>query len=114
MNFRIGRIGELTRNKAVRYCFSKFVSSGDGTFHTFVAFCEFNLCSVSFKKIATFNTHGFRHGQNGFIAFGRCEQGKTDTGVTAGRFDDDCSFLDDSFTLGVFNHCQCDSILDGS
>jgi len=64
VGFRICRIGELRRNKAVRNLHCQFVCFFNRTFHALCTLRQHQFCTVCFHQVSTFYTHRFRHGDN--------------------------------------------------
>ena len=111
MNLRICRVGELRRNKAVRDLFCQFLCLGDRTTHALCALCQHQLCAVCLHQIAALYAHGLRHCDNQTITSGSRNGSQTNSGITAGRFDDNAARFQQTLCLSIVDHALCDSVL---
>ena len=112
MDGRVGRIVELLKDKAVRSLGQNLVSLGDGPLHAVRAWGEHDLRAEGQQKHAALQAHGLRHGEDDPVALDRGHKGQRDTGVAAGRLDQDgLAGLDLAGLLGGVDHCKADAIL---
>ena len=109
---RVCRIRELPRNVASRNLLCKLIRLRNGTLHSFRAFCQDNLRSISLQDISSLDTHRLRHGEDDSVPLCRCDRSQPDPGIAGGRLDDDRPLLQQSLLLGILNHRLCDTILD--
>ena len=100
----IGRVLELLQNHRAGYFVSQLIGFLDSSFHALGSGGEFHTGSVSLHQVATLHAHAVGHGQDEVIAFHGRYEGQTYAGVTAGRFDDGGSGLQDALPLGALDH----------
>ena len=110
MDFRIGRVGELTGNEGIGDFFGQFVGFVDSAFHAGLARCEDDFSAISGNEVAAFDRHGFRHGDDDAVAASGRQRAQADAGVARGRLDDDRAFFEDAFLFSIFNHGFGDTI----
>ena len=110
----IGRIYKLTRNEAVRNGFCKLLGSTNGTLHTQRSRSQFQFGTESLEEVSSFNTHGIRHGNNDPVSAGGGNHGKTDTGISGGRFDNYRISGESAAFFRILNHFKSNAILDGT
>ena len=70
------------------------------------------FCTISLCKLSALDAHRLGHGQDDFIATNCTHERESDTRVTAGRFDDGATLLEDAFLLGIEYHAKSDTVLD--
>ena len=114
MDFRIDRVGELTGDEGIGDFFGQFVGFVDSAFHAGLARCEDDFSAISGNEVAAFDRHGFRHGEDGAVAFGSSYGSQADTRIATGRFDDDRAFFEDAFLFSVFDHGFGDAVFGGA
>ena len=110
MNFRVCRVAELLQQQIF------FRVAGDNlfcflnrAFHALRAFGQYQIRAECFQQLTTFNTHGFRHSQRQLIT-ARCRNvGESDTGVTAGRFNQLNACFQYTAFFGIPNHIGTNS-----
>ena len=112
MSGRVCRVYELAGDEAVRGFLCQLVSLCDRAGHALGTFGQNQLRAVSLEHIAALDGHGFRHGQDDVVAAGRRNSRQTDTGVAGGRLDDGRARLECAGSLGLIDHCVCDTVLD--
>ena len=81
---RVGRVGELARNKAARSSLSQLLCFGDSALHALGTIGEYKFSAISLQQVATLHAHGFGHGQDNFVATSCSYTSKADAGVAAG------------------------------
>ena len=111
MNFRIRRIRELLQHIAAR-CFSQYLLGlGDGSRHPFRSRRKDNFGSESPQENAPLQAHSLRHGKDQPVPPHRRHQRKPDTGIAAGRLDQDSlARLDFSLPLSFVDHADADAV----
>ena len=110
MNFRIDGVRELAGNEGVGNFFGQFVGFVNGTLHARFPRSQDDFSTISGDEVAAFDGHRFRHGEDGTIAFCGGDGSQTDTGIAAGRFDDDRTLLQEPLLFGVFDHGLGDTV----
>ena len=110
MNFRVDGVGELAGNEGIGNFFGQFVGFIDGTLHARFPRSQDDFSTISGDEVAAFDGHRFRHGEDGAVAFCCGDSSQADTGIAAGRFDDDRTLLKDTFLFSVFDHGFCDTV----
>ena len=111
VSFSVCRVYELTEDYWSFNLLVEFVCLCNGTLHALCAFCENEVCTVCWEKCSSFNAHCIRKCKDSLVTLSCCYCCKTDTSVTACRFDNCCSWLEDALLFSVFNHCECDCIV---
>ena len=114
MYLRVGRVLELSWDKASRNLFGKLFCLGNGSLHSLGSICQNYLCAVCFQNVSSLNTHGLRHGKDRLIALGCCDSCKSDSRVTGCGLDNGCAWFQNTFLLCIFDHCLTDSVLNAS
>ena len=114
MNSRVSRISELGRNESAGDLLGEFLSLGDSALHALCAVGEHQFRTVSFHQVAALNAHGFGHYDDYTVVSCGSDGSKTDTGVAAGRLDDNAVGLEYAALLSVVDHCGCNSVLYAS
>ena len=114
MRLRVCRIGELARNEAVLDLCSKLLCLCDRALHALCAVGQDDLRAVGFEQIPSLNAHGLGHGEDRAISSGSRDCRQSDSGVAAGRFDDDRAGLERAAFLCVVDHGKGDSVLDAA
>ena len=112
MNLRIGRVHELSWNKASGDFSGELLRLGDSALHPLDALCQHQLRSISLHQLPPFHRHGFRHGDDQPVTLGRGHRSQANAGIAAGRLDDDRALPQKAFFLCVLDHRLSDSILD--
>ena len=82
MNGGVSRIFKLLGNPRAGNFFGESFGAGDGAFHSFGSWGEFEFCAEESEKSAPFEAHAFGHGQNQFVAFGGGDESEGDAGVS--------------------------------
>ena len=88
MRFGVRGIHKLTRDKAIRDFLRQLFGARDGTLHALGALGQNKFRTVSFHKLTTLNTHGFRHNDDNAIPARGGHGSKSDARVSRGRLDD--------------------------
>ena len=104
MHLRVGRVGELAGDEAVRGLGCQLLRLGDSSLHAFRALGQHQLCAVSLEQIAALNAHRLGHGQYDLVAAGSRDGSQTYAGVAAGRLDDYRAGLQLALGLGIVQH----------
>ena len=111
---RIGSILELLEDNAAWSIVTQFLCCTNSSRHTILAWCQYHLGTVSLHKVATLDAHRLRHGEDELIAFDSADESETYASITACRFDDGGSWLQEALLLSVLNHGECDAVLDAA
>ena len=111
MDCRVGWIGKLGWNEAVRQFRCQFVCLFDGALHPLCTLGQYQFCTICLHQVPALNAHGFRHGDNQAIASCCCNRSQTNSGVAAGRFNEDTARLQQTLCFCIVHHCLGDSIL---
>ena len=111
MNIRVRGVYKLAGNEGMGNFLGQLLGSCDRAGHSLCAFGQNKLCTVCFQQISAFNTHGFRHRQNNAIAVRSRHRSQADTGVSAGRLNDDRLGIQQPLFLSVFDHRLGNSVL---
>ena len=105
VNFRISLVIKLARHKVSIWMFvHQRLGFSDSARHTFSSRCQNQLCTECTQQHFAFFTHAFRHSNRQFITAGRTYHCQTDTGIAAGRLNDNGIFIDFTGLLRRFNH----------
>ena len=75
---------------------------------------EHQFRTVGGQQFAPLNAHRFGHGEDQPVAFDRGGKGEADSGVAAGRFDDQRTGFEQAARFGVLDHRESDAILDAA
>ena len=94
--------------------FGKFLRFGDCAFHAECAFGQHELRAVGGEQFAALNAHGVRHGEDQPVTFDCRNEGEADTGIAAGRFDDQRSRRNLSRLFRRLDHADGDAVLDAA
>ena len=78
--------------------------------HTFGGRCQNQLCTKRTQQHFTLFTHPLRHGNRQFVAACGTYHRQTDTGITAGCFDNDGILINLTRFLGSLNHCFSNTV----
>ena len=114
MCLRVGRVGELARNEAARRLRRQFFRLRDRALHAFGTVCQYQFGAVRLEQVAAFYTHCFWHGQDDLISSGRRDGSQSDTGIAAGRFNDDRARFQHAGCFRVVDHPLGDPVLDAA
>ena len=87
MNGRVGRVLELLCKIGVRGAGGDPLGLGNRAAHSFGAGSQHQLRAVAAQQQAALDRHGFRHGQDAAVAFGRADKCQADAGVAGSRLD---------------------------
>ena len=79
--------------------------------HTLFPRCQFQAGAQVGKQLTPFHAHGFRHGQHQVIPFGGAHIGQGQTGVAAGRFNNEGIPVDQAAFLRRRDQGQADPVL---
>ena len=90
MDLRVRRIVELLQHVTVWSGGDQFFGFRDRAFHALGARREHDFGAEGAQHHPTFHAHGFRHGDDELVAFGRSNECQSDAGVAAGRLDQRC------------------------
>ena len=111
MNFRVGGVAELLEHVGSGGRVYDFLGALDAARHAFGTGSQFKFGTVSSKHGAAFGAHGFGHGEDELIAFGRCDHGKGNTCISRRGFDQNrLAGGDQSFFFSRFDHVDADAI----
>ena len=94
--------------------FGKFLRFGDRAFHAERSFGQHEFRAVGGEQFAPLDAHGVRHGEDQPVAFDRRHESEADTGIPAGRFDDQRSRRNLSRLFRRFDHADGDAVLDAA
>ena len=110
MNGGVGGVCELGGNERPRSFFGDLMCFRYGSLHAVCARCQHNRGAIGLRELATFDGHGFRHGEDHAVSACGGEGGKRDAGVAAGGLDDGCSWSDQAFFFGIVEHGDGDTV----
>ncbi|MPN12872.1 hypothetical protein SDC9_160192 [bioreactor metagenome] len=111
MNFRVGRVIELLRQEITGVRSSQLFRFADGTAQAFGTGGQDQLSTIGPQQHATFFAHGLWHHQHTFITAGGSHKRQRNTGIAAGRFNDDAVFVDQTIAFGRIDHGDTNAIL---
>ena len=112
MHFGIGGISKLVGNERVGELVDNLVGAIDRAGHSLGGIREDELGAERAKNRAAFRAHRLGHGQYALVALDRSHEGQCDSGVAAGRLDDNgLAGSDRALPLGVLDHGEANSIL---
>ena len=108
----VGGIDELPEDNCAGDLLAQLLGACYGTFHPFGSGCQFELCAVGFEQVPALNGHRVGHCQDNLVSFGCSYPCESDACVTAGRLDDRSARGEYAVALGIFDHSECDAVLD--
>ena len=114
MDRRVGRVDELTGDKAVGDLRGQLVGLCDRTLHALRAVREHELRAIGLHDLAALHAHGLRHNDDDAVASGRGDGRQADAGVAGGGLDDDGARLEHAALLRVLDHGQRHAVLHGT
>src|SRR5579884_3156101 len=115
MDFGVGRVLELLRDEvAARGGGGDLFRFADGARHSFRPWRQHQLRAEGAQQDAPLHRHGLRHDQRALIAFGRARKRQGDSGIAAGRLQDDGVRLDLPGALSRLDHRHADTVLDAA
>ena len=112
VNFRVGRIVELLWHDRIRQFFDQFLRPIDGTPHTTLGRCQFQLRTEKQQHTPALHRHRFEHGQNQTITFRRRHERQRDSRIPRRRLNQHGFIGDPAFTLQGLNYGEADVVLD--
>ena len=110
----VGRVHELTSQPTAGDLLSKSFCLGDGPLHALASFRQHHLGAVGLHDLAALDTHGFRHDDDGTVASGGGNGGKTDAGIAGGGLNDYTAGMQQPLGLGILDHGLGHTILHGA
>ncbi len=112
MNFRVGRIFELSGLEGILVLSGHFFRSFNRAWHAFTGRCQDNFRAVGAHQQDAFAADAFRHKDDAVITARRAGESQSDAGITAGSFDDFVTRFQLAFLLGYVQHIDADAIFD--
>ena len=113
VNFGVGRIVELLRDKAIGCLGENFLRLGDCALHAFGAGGQDELCSEGAQQDAALRAHGLRHHDDQPVAFHRRDECQSDPGVAARGLDQHgLAGMDLARFFGFGDHADADAVFD--
>ena len=103
---------KLLGNERTGILFAESFGFFNGALHTVFAGRQNNLCAVGGKELAAFNAHGVGHGQDQGISLDGSGDGKSDSGVAAGGFNDQGAGSKFTGFFSFFNHGNTHAVFD--
>ena len=112
VNFGVGGVVKLLRHETVWGLGENLLGFGDRALHSVWTGSENDFRAKGKEQHAPLKAHGFRHGENEFVASGGCHESQSYAGVAAGRLDQHgFAGLDFPCALGLRDHADADAIL---
>src|SRR6478736_4589854 len=102
MHVWVGTVLELLRRERQRRLGGDFSGFLDRAFYLLFLRREHHFSTVRLQQLTALQAHACWHGQNAAIAAACANQGQSDAGVAAGRFDNDATGHEFALTLGAF------------
>ena len=112
MHLWVGRIVKLTRTKGTWRLLQKLFRLGDRTTHATGTRREHDLGTEQTQQHAALDRHALGHGENATITLRAGNKSQSNAGVAGGRLNDQSTGLEQSITLGRFDHGLADAVLD--
>ena len=106
----IGGVGELPEDNGALDLASQFLGPSDGAVHALGAGCQLDVGTHGTQEVAPFETHRFRHGEDGSVALEAGDPGQADARVAAGRLDDGGTGPQEALPLRVLDHGEGDAV----
>ena len=113
MDRRVGRVAELLQDQVtIRVGGDDLFRFGDGAFHAFRPFGQYQIGAQRLEQLAALDAHGFRHGQRQLVTACGGNEGQRDAGVAAGRLHQLFAGGQHAALFRIPNHIGTDAAFD--
>ena len=111
VDFGVGGVAELLEHVGSGGGVYNFLGALDAARHAFGTGGEFEFGPIGSEHSAAFGAHGFGHGEDEAVAFGRCDHGEGNPCISRGGFDQNrLAGGNQSFFFSRFDHANADAI----